>query len=550
MSNRELKTPLSWLYHWEKERPNALFLSQPIDGKSITMTWKEAGQEVRKLAAALKAKNLPPQSKIALVSKNCCYWVLCDLAIMMAGHVSVPLYPNINDNMLFYVLNHSEAEILFVGKLDDWASMAEGVPEHVSCISFPNYGPKEFEQWSDLCNEHEALEGEPNRDLEEMMTIIYTSGTTGRPKGVVHKFGSLAYAIEGAKTQIDVGGVEGRLFSYLPLSHIAERMLVEMGAIYMGTSIYFAESLDTFAQNLKDAKPTVFMAVPRIWTKFQMGILEKMPQKRLNTLLKIPFISGVIKRKIREGLGLNEALHCLTGAAPTPPNLIRWYNKLGINLQEVYGMTENAAYSHYNRVDNVKIGSAGQAMPGVEVRISEEGEILMKCDALMTEYYKEDEMTANVFTDGFFHTGDQGKVDENGFLFITGRVKDIFKTAKGKYVVPSPIEMKISKNQNVEQICVSGTTVPQPIALIVLSEEARSKSFEDVAESLQNTIQEINPGLEKHERIKKAVIVNDEWTIENEILTPTMKIKRSNVDKKYGDRYEAWYEKDALVLKE
>ncbi len=548
MDTANLKSPLAIFYQWEKEQANNLFMRQPYEGKNIDFTWKETGQEIRKMAQYLINQNLPAGSKIGLVSKNCAWWVMCDLAIMMAGHVSVPIYPNVNATTLNYVLTHSQAKFLFVGKLDDWASMADGVPAEVTCISFPKYAPKEYTQWEEICKITPALSSNPDRDLDQIMTIIYTSGTTGKPKGVVHRFHALAYAITAAQTVIHAGGKEARMFSYLPLAHIAERMLIEIGAIYEGGTIFFAESLDTFAKNLADTKPTVFLGVPRIWTKFQMGILSKLSQPKLSMLLSLPIISGIIKKKIKTGLGLNDCNHYFTGAAPTPPALMKWYKKLGINLQEVYGMTENTAYSHFNRKGKERFGSAGQAMPNVDVRIEENGEILVKSDCLMVEYYKEPELTDNAFRDGFLRTGDEGYVDENGYLYITGRVKDIFKTEKGKYVSPSPIEMKFAKNSLLEQICVVGNNLPQPIALVVLSEEAKKLSKEELSMSLSETLTEINPSLEKHEKLKKVVVVKEEWTIENSLLTPTMKIKRNPIEKLYNSRYVKWYEmKDAVV---
>ncbi len=550
MSTNQMVSPIATFYKWEKSQPNKQFFNQPFNGQDLTWTYKEAAHEIRCIAAALKAKNLPPHSKIGLVSKNCSYWMMCDLAIMMAGHVSVPIYPNVKDLNLNYVLQHSEAKMLFVGKLDNWPGMADGVPDHVECISFPKYGPKKFTQWEDLVKNTEPLSGEPDVNLDDIMTIIYTSGTTGRPKGVVHTFRSLVFAVSNALSVVDLGGTNARVFSYLPLSHIAERMLVEMGGIYNGGTVFFAESLDTFAKNLAAAKPTVFLGVPRIWTKFQMGILAKLPQKKMNMLLKIPIVSGLIKKKIKTGLGLQDAKHYLTGAAPTPPSLIHWYNKLDIPLQEVYGMTENSAYSHYNRKENVRVGSAGQPFPKVDVIIDDQGEILIKSEANMKGYFKEPELTKAAFRDGYLCTGDAGHVDKDGFLFITGRVKAIFKTAKAKYVAPEPIESMLSANTNIEQVCVSGSNLPQPIALAVLSETAQKEPIAEIIASIKETLESTNKKLEKHEKLCKCVILKEDWTPENEMLTPTMKVKRRSIDKKYMQYFEAWYEKDGSVISE
>ncbi len=544
-------TPLDMLYKWEKEKPSHNYLNQPIAGKTLTYTWQQFADEARRMAAALIALDLPPNSKIGTISKNCAHWLMADYAIMMSGHISVPLYPNVNSETISYVIEHSEMKALFVGKLDDWASIKKGIPSDMYCISFPTYyGDTGFENWDTLIAQHEPIQGTPNRAMDETFTIIYTSGTTGRPKGVEHTYNSLSFAINNSLSVIKVAeaGERGRFFSYLPLSHIAERMLVEMGSLYTNSEVYFAQSLDTFGADLSAAKPTVFLGVPRIWTKFQMKLIEGM-SPMVKILMGLPIIGGVIKKKIREKLGLNEAQHCLTGAAPTPPALMKWFLKLGITIQEVYGMTENCAYSHYTRKNKIKYGSTGQAMPKVDVKISEIGEILVKSEANMKGYYKQPDLTADAFDGEYLRTGDKGVVDKDGFLKITGRVKDIFKTEKGKYVSPNPIELKLAVNSDIEQVCVVGTNLPQPIALVVLSEEARSKDKSEVNEGFEKLLKEVNPKLEKHEKLKKVVLMKDEWTVENSMLTPTLKIKRNAIEEKHQDSYTKWYSEKTVVVR-
>ncbi len=545
-----LKTPVEMLYHWEATTPDKLFMRQPFNGQWHEFTWKQAATEIRKLAGALQSYNLPPKSKVGLVSKNCAHWIMADLAIMMAGYESVPIYPNVGAETLDYVLKHSESKILLVGKLDDWNFMKAGVPADVQCISFPWYGPKQegFHYWEDLVKQHAPLEGSPNAQLDDVMSIIYTSGTTGNPKGVVHTYRSFSWAVTMGKDFVGFEDGKERLFSYLPLSHIAERMLIEMVGVYTNSEIWFAESLDLFVKNLAEAQPTVFLGVPRIWTKFQMGVLAKLPQNKLNILLAIPIVSSIIKKKILTGLGLQRCKHYITGAAPISPSLVTWWEKLGVNLEEVYAMTENCAISHANRKPDFKLGTQGKPMPGVEMKLSEAGEILVKVPCNMQGYYKEPEMTAETLKGGWLHTGDKGVVDSDGFLKITGRVKEIFKTDKGKYIAPAPIEMKISKNHFVEQVCVVGSSLPQPIGLVVLSLDGRAKEKDYIKQSLSKTLEIINPELEKHERIHKLVVLNEEWTTENGLLTPTMKIKRNPIENKYQPHYEAWYSHSEPVL--
>jgi len=321
-----------------------------------------------------------------------------------------------------------------------------------------------------------------------------------------------------------------------------------MGSIYTGSPVAFAESLDTFAANLAEAKPTVFLGVPRIWTKFQQGILGKMPQKKLDLFLKIPILNGIVKKKIRAGLGLSEATNVFSGAAPIPASLVDWFSKLDINIQEAYAMTENCCYSHVTRNDAIKVGYVGQALPDCDVKLSDIKEIMVKHEALMDGYYKEPELTAEAMTDGWLHTGDEGFIDDDGFLKITGRVKDLFKTTKGKYVAPSPIEMRLSENADIDQVCAVGDGIPQPIALVVLSEDGAAKSKTDIEDSLLKTLDHVNPELDHHEQVKRAIIVKTAWTIENELLTPTMKIKRNPIEKIYKKRYEEWYESADRII--
>ena len=347
-------SPLEMLYKWEQEKANEIYLSQPIDGVWHNWTWAETGQEVRKMAAYLKSLDLTANSKIGLLSKNCAHWIMTDFSIMMAGHTSVPLYPNLNADTLEKILLHSETKLLFVGKLDNFEAMQPGIPSDMPCITYPFYS-EDYPKWDDLTKDLTPLSDKVIRGEKELATIIYTSGTTGEPKGVMHKFYNFSFATTNAVNTLNLH--DETFFSYLPLCHIAERLLVQMGSLYAGGKVSFAESLDTFADNLSEASPSVFLGVPRIWTKFQQGILKKLPQNKLNVLLSIPFVSSLIKKKIQKGLGLSKARNVFTGAAPTPVPLIRWFSRLGITIQEAYAMTENTCYSHVCLRDNIKVGS-------------------------------------------------------------------------------------------------------------------------------------------------------------------------------------------------
>jgi long-chain acyl-CoA synthetase len=542
-------SPLEKFYHWEKTIPQNIFFRQPINKNWKTWTYQQAGLEIRILASALSS--LPPKSKIAILSKNCAHWIMADLAIMTAGHISVPLYANSSAASIKQILEHSESAAIFVGKLDDYENQKKGIPDSVQKISASLYGIKEGLVLEEIIETQKPLDNFVERGPEELLTIMYTSGTTGIPKGVM--FNSKAFD---HTTDILIKYLHAwetlpkhpRLFSYLPLCHIAERNLTEMLAFYTGATISFVESLDSFGRDLASVQPDLFFGVPRIWAKFQEKVLEKMPQKKLDTLLKIPIISSIVKKSITKKLGLSKAGLKGTAAAPIPVSLLQWFDSLGIRLREIYGMTENCALSHSNQKE-IRFGTVGKAMETVEVKFSAEQEILTRHVALMMGYYKEPAMTAEVMTaDGFLRTGDQGVLDADGFLTITGRVKDLFKTDKGKYISPAPIEMKLMKNSNIEQVCVVGMSIPQPIALVNLSAAGKSKSKEEIMQSLASSLEEINPTLEHYEHLKKVVVMKEEWTINNGLMTPTMKVKRNEVEKIHLPKYPTWYAQSPAVV--
>ena len=406
-------------------------------------------------------------------------------------------------------------------------------------------GPKSgAEAWEDIVARTEPLEGEPERDPKSLGTIVYTSGSTGTPKGVMLSFEAMRIGGEGFAKTLELTK-ESRMLSYLPLAHVFERACVEATSIVVGFPLYFADSLDTFVEDLRRARPTAFISVPRLWLKFQAGVFEKMPPKRLDLLLKIPIINKIIRKKVLEGLGLDQVVVAGTGSAPTPPELIEWYRKLGLMLGEGYGMSENFSYSHANELDDIRVGYVGKDQPGVTTRISEIGEIEIKSPTAMMGYYKNEEATREAFTeDGFFKTGDRGEIDSEGRLRITGRVKEIFKTSKGKYVSPAPIESELLTHPLIEQACVSGSGFPQPFAMIVLTEDAqrRVKGPEkaEIEAQILAHVDEVNAKLDPHEQLSFVTIVNEQWTIENELLTPTMKLRRSAVEDRYLGNAERW----------
>lgn len=551
----QLPTLIEHFYKWERQKASQVFLRQPIGNQWKEYTWQEVGQEARKMAQALKAMDLPPKSHIGIISKNCAHWIMNDLAIMMAGHVSVPFFPTLVAEQLEQVLAHSDTKVLFVGKLDDWESMKAGIPEDITVITYPPYaGAKKVEdprflKWDDLTDEHEPLEQGHIPKHSDLMTICYTSGTTGVPKGVMLSYFCFATVHDSVKDHVGYDEEPVVFFSYLPLNHMAERIVVEAAAFVSGGTVSFAESLDTFAKNLAETRPTHFLAVPRIWTKFQQGVFAKIPPKKLNLFFKIPIFNSIIKNKIKKGLGLDRAHNVLTGAAPMPRSLFEWYRKLGIPIGEGYGMSENTAVCTSMYDDNIKFGTVGKAHKGVNIKIDPNtGEILMKSNWVMEGYYKNPELTAEVIRDGWLHTGDKGELDSEGFLKITGRVKEIFKTAKGEYVSPFTLESGFATNNHIEQICVVGSGMPQPMGLVSLSEEGLKASREAVEEGLKASLVEVNQKVYPYERIHRLIIIKDEWSVESGVMTPTLKIKRNKVEDLYESHFDKWFQSDQLII--
>ncbi|MFT2092081.1 AMP-binding protein [Paraglaciecola sp. 2405UD69-4] len=528
-----LKTPLEMLYHWESTEPNSVYLKQPVKGVVTEFTWKSVGEQARKVASSLLALNLPEKSHIAILSKNCAEWFITDLAIMMAGHISVPIYATAGEKTIRYVLEHAKCPVVFVGKLDDTENQVAAVGDDIIKLAFPYPNIPADKQWEELLNSAPFMEA-PVPDLDSVMTIIYTSGSTGNPKGVVHNYRSICWAAHASLQALNIDSSD-RVMSYLPLAHITERVLIELASFYSGEKVSFIESLDTFSRDICATQPTLFVSVPRLWTRFQMGVLANMPQKKLNFLLKIPIVNSIVKKKIQQKLGLSQARLCASGSAPIAAATLEWFKDIGINISEGWGMTENSAYGTCCvpfRAD--KIGCIGKAYEGVDIRISEDGEIQVKGPCNMKEYYLEPEKTAEVLTDdGYLRTGDKGSIDDDGYIKITGRLKEIFKTSKGKYIAPVPIESKLMANSMIEQVCVTGAQLKQPIALVVLSEDALKRSPKEIETSLLDTLNEVNSTLESHAVLDHIVVLKDEWTVDNDLLTPTLKIKRHTLENKY-----------------
>ncbi len=546
------KLMLDYIYDHERAHPDAVYLTQPIGGGQVVdYTWAQTLDQARRMAAHLQSRGMEPGARIAILSKNSAHFIITELAIWIAGGTTVAIFPTETADTIRYVLEHSGASLLFVGKLDTWQQQTPGIPAGLPCIALPLSPPTTFETWDAIIARTPPVTGRPARTATDLAMLIYTSGSTGQPKGVMHNFERITAASLGIVNEIKsrVGAERhNRVLSYLPLAHVFERAWVECGSLVDGnTHLYFAESLDTFLQDLNRARPTTFISVPRLWLKFQQGVFSKMPPKKLDRLLSIPFLGRMVGRKVLKGLGLDQALLAGSGSAPIPAELISWYRRLGLNLSEGYAMTEDFAYSH-NSTDAINApGYVGVPMPGVLVRLSAEGEVLIKSPGQMVGYYKRPDLDAECFTtDGFFHTGDRGEIRADGLLKLTGRVKELFKTSKGKYVAPAPIENRLNAHPLVEQALVSGVGQSAAYALVVLAEDLRPKLGDaaeraKVQQELGDLLRDVNQAVADYEQLRMIVVAPQAWTIENGMLTPTMKIRRSRIEAEFEAQLAHWY---------
>jgi len=370
---------------------------------------------------------------------------------------------------------------------------------------------------------------------------------------VLHSFYTLSAPTKELARSLGVTK-EDRLLSYLPLAHSMDRWLSFCLSTYTGCQIYFAEELKTFVKDLGRARPTLFVSVPRLWLKFQLGIFNKMPPGRLKFMQMIPFLGPWINNKIKTGLGLQDVRFAGSGSAPIPAELLEWYRDLGLEVLEGYGMSENFNFSHMTRPGEGRPGYIGHPHGGVEHRISDAGEIQVKSPGNMIGYLKAPELTKDAFTeDGWLKTGDRGEIDESGRLRITGRVKELFKTSKGKYVSPAPIENIINNNPNVELSLVAGSGHPTTHVIIQVAEDMLPKlSDQAVKDKLTSDMQALlkstNGAIEEFEKIGFIVVAKDRWTIEDGQLTPTMKIKRTSIEELYAAKLDGWYESGDKVI--
>ena len=545
-------------YEWEKKFRDNPYLRQPFGDEWEEYTWGKVGDMARRLATGLKSLGLRDGAHIGIYSKNCREWIISDLAIVMAGYVSVPFFPSLNGKELSYIMEYGDVDALFLGKIETWEDIKNDLPNDMPMITFPQYkGCSEVTRgfkWHDFINSYEPIQNPNKPKLSDLWTIIFTSGTTGNAKGVM-----LTYqAIDGIKVVLDDPnnplGIKhdgnNDFISYLPLNHIFERVVIEWCSFRYGGTISFVETIDTFGKNLKAVQPHVFAAAPRVWTKLQVGILSKFSQKTLDILLNIPLISGLLKKLIKKGLGFTRTRIAVSGSAPMPVELIEWFRKVGIFITNGYGMTENCAIcSSVDGKDFGKLNTVGKPQKGVDLKIDEEtGEILMKGPFVMIGYYKNEELTEQTLRGGWLHTGDKGFLDEDNYLHITGRVADSFKTSKGEYIEPLTLEQYFVNINEIEEVCVVGLGIAQPICLIQLSEIGKKCSNEEISNLLLDRLNEVNSEVVNYKKISTLIVVKEQWTQENGIVGPTQKLKRGKIQDKYSNYYLKWHESDEKII--
>ncbi len=518
-------------------------------------TWREVMDESRRMAAYLKGMGFEPGSRIAILSKNCAYWLMSDFAIWMAGYVSVPLYPTLAAGTIRQILEHSESKLLFVGKLDGWDAMKPGVPEGLPCIGYSLSPPNDYPKWDDIVKATAPLTGEPVRPGDELSTIMYTSGTTGKPKGVMHSFETFAWSIQ-LRPEAHPAGLE-RAHAELPAAGPRGRAHAGRARAVRDGHAHLLRRLAGHLHRRHAARAThpVLLGAAAVG-EVPPGREREDAAGEARAPAEDP---DPARNRAQEDPVRARAWTSASSPRAAPrrcrPTLLRWYADLGLPIIEVYGMTENCGLSHATLPGVQRPGTVGLPYEGVESRIDPaSGEIQMKSPGLMLGYYKEPELTREAFTeDGWLHTGDKGQLEPDGYLKITGRVKDLFKTGKGKYVAPAPIEDRLVMHPVVEACVVTGANLGQPLGIVMLTPEAAARAADaagraEIETALAAHLQAVNEALDPHEQLDCVVAVTTPWTVDNDIVTPTLKVKRNRIEEVYGPLYERWVTERRTVI--
>ena len=561
------------------------------NGKWESLSTDQYIEKADRISRGLIELGVKPNDKIAIIStNNRTEWNVVDIGVLQVGAQDVPIYPTISSSEYAYVLDHSESTICFVSDrevADKVLKVKDKVPSLKQVYSFNDLDDvdsweKVLELGKDHKHDEELEKRKSNIQENDLATLIYTSGTTGKPKGVMLSHRNILSNAVNSATRLPLDKGQAKALSFLPVCHIYERMLHYMYQ-FAGVSIYFAESIDTISDNLKEVKPEVMSAVPRLLEKVYDKIIAKGAEQRgikkalffwaVDLGLKFEpygqngsfyeFKLGIARKLIfskwQEALGGNLKV-VASGSAALQPRLARVFNAANIKVMEGYGLTETSPVVAVNdeRNGGFKIGTVGKPIPETEVKIAEDGEILVKGPQVMKGYYKNKEQTDEVLKNDYFHTGDIGEIDDEGFLKITDRKKEIFKTSGGKYIAPQLIENKLKQSRFIEQVMVIGEGERMPAALIQPNFEfihnwAENKGFDlpdshkgiaqdkKVIDRIQEEVDHYNQDFGKWEQIKRFELTPEEWTIDSGHLTPTMKIKRKNIISRYQDLYDNIY---------
>lgn len=524
----------AYVNHWAQTRPDETWLRDlgSEEAQDTTWSWREANDTINAVAAALEARFGSGQNMV-LLSRNCAHWLLADMAMIASGNVVIPLFTTLPESTADYVINFVEAKVIFVGETTNWDDVSKVLPEDICIVTLPGTTVEQDHiTWDELLLEGKDKQLSYRCQPDDLVSLVFTSGTTGAPKGVMQDHLSNLIPINRFHHGYDLPE-HPRFFSYLPLSHIAERQIVAFASVVFGGEVSFNQTMDTLVNDLTRVRPHIFFGPPRVWEQIQARIIAKFGGQEVIDQMMEQDAKG-IGELVVAGLGLDQVKFCLAAAAPTPPALIEWFERFGLIIIEGFGQTE-AMGMILNTYEDRRIGSIGKPVGEVQYKLSEENELLLKSNGLTPGYYKMPEKTAELYKDGWLHTGDKVRVDEDGYIFITGRVKDYFKTIQGKFVAPTPIENEFVKCTTVEQLCLLGRGYSKTVMVVVLSESAQQSDRSNVEDALQNTLQRVNDGVDHHARIGAAIVTTSPWTIENEFLTPTLKLKRELVEEHYGD---------------
>ena len=582
--------------------PDAVAMRTKTGAVWSSLTYRELGERAREVANGLLSLGVAPGSAVSLLSKNRVEWILSDVAVLLAGARTAPIYVTNSPRQVGHVIGHSESTVVIVEdaeQRDKVLKVRDELPGLTTIVVVTGEGAGEYPgviSYDELRRAGRAYaEANPGvlseraaaAQADEVATIVYTSGTTGEPKGAMLTHANFVKtAAEGIRIMGLDDGREHRLISYLPLSHIFERLIGEWVVITLGAVVWFAESIEKLVANLKECRPTLFIGVPRVYEKFYNGVRarigEQSPVKKVLVTKAVaagratvalqqagkPIPGGLARRhklldhlvlsKLRHELGMDACRLAVTGAAPLSTEVLSFVHALGIKLVEGYGLTETTAPVSVNPDTRIRIGTVGPPLPGVEVRFDTDGELLVKGFNVFEGYFKDEEATAAAFTeDGFFRTGDVGVFDEAGYIKITDRKKDLIVTAGGKNVAPQIVEERLKFDPLISQALVIGDRRPYLVALLTLDPEAAEKwaaeqgiAFTDTTElsahpklleAVGAVVGRVNGELSRVEGIKKWAVLPRDFSLDAEEITPTLKVRRKIIVEKYAAQIERLY---------